>query len=847
MMTGPKQTGPLSTPMKPDPKIRATPRAVRVAYVLENGVDAHGWLDAIFAESFGRDGGRQSLIVPLIDGAISERFKGWLRLLDPDFVVLLTYDNGAFVEELVALLGDTTLLEQKRVRDVQDQHPRVGIDRLSGLTALSWLPFLKTVSGFHNVPPTHILDRYPAWNDDGLIKDNFGTLYGSVNPFPTHQQIGLRGLVLTPENPPENRWHFRSVDGDEVQDPYFVLENLSARGGIATLGHLSNLRAQPHRPEHSWTDGFCLVVGDTYEDRVTCWNAGLLFDDAQSQRYKTLRVPASAAAHEDKTARIGAFLRTGNWIGGNNGPARVFVRSHSLNPAELEVFLTQLRAASGSSVAFVAIASMDDCCPPDPARVWDAFNVGNPSPATVETVITQSTTAVSIPQPLQLGYCAGLHPLFSNGSWYIDLSIDRLNDVGRFSNVRERWVLPNRPQLVRYFSETDGARLWRHGGVSVPVSIDAGPVEIKQPEDATIFQSLTTKVAHFQHRDLRGQQVKDVAYRYSEPSDKGSYLQGLIGMFGSLSDIEHTMSTHFWRVQFTDMAAPAQSQHEEVIKDIQRRMKATSGKLVIEDDSGWQKLAQRIVQKASRLKVPRQRTRYDLLLAAWTTELTAAIESDENLKERRDEIRGEREDDLKRSLSFLFERGIFYRGHEWSCRQCRHRNWLGVEALKDVMPCEVCGREHQLPVDVAFDFRMNEFFATCLREHDTITVAWAIGALRQQARGSFMFAPQSALYRDYPENQGGRIDREVDLICVMDGKFVIGEVKASSELIAKSDIKDLAAAAKAVGADVAVLAAMVGERAAMEAKVQELRALLPLEIEAKWLTLDWDDKPSSYL
>lgn len=50
-------------------------------------------------------------------------------------------------------------------------------------------------------------------------------------------------MMLTPENPPEHRWHFRSVDGDEVQDPYVVLENLAKGGGIATLGQLSNLRA----------------------------------------------------------------------------------------------------------------------------------------------------------------------------------------------------------------------------------------------------------------------------------------------------------------------------------------------------------------------------------------------------------------------------------------------------------------------------------------------------------------------------------------------------------------------------------------------------------------------------
>ena len=85
------------------------------------------------------------------------------------------------------------------------------------------------------------------------------------------------------------------------------------------------------------------------------------------------------------------------------------------------------------------------------------------------------------------------------------------------------------------------------------------------------------------------------------------------------------------------------------------------------------------------------------------------------------------------------------------------------------------------------------------------------------------------------------------MICIMDGKFAICEVKARSELIAKSDIEDLATAAQEVGADVAVLAAMVGERAAMEAKVEALRALLPSEIEANWLTSDWDEKPSSYL
>jgi hypothetical protein len=318
-------------------------------------------------------------------------------------------------------------------------------------------------------------------------------------------------------------------------------------------------------------------------------------------------------------------------------------------------------------------------------------------------------------------------------------------------------------------------------------------------------------------------------------------------MFGSLSDVEHVLSKHFWRSQFGNMAAPAQGQHAEVIKDLQRRMKATSGTLLINDDAGWQTLAERVIQKSSRLRVPRQKTRYSKLLDAWQEELNAAIDVDDHLKGQRDEILAEAPNDLKRSLSFLLERGVFYRGHEWVCRHCSHRNWVGVDSLKNLMPCEVCHENHHLPVDIALDFRLNEFFATCLREHDTLTVAWALSALRQESNSCFIFAAQTALFRDYPENQGGKVDRELDVVCIVDGKLVIGEAKVGVELIAKSDIEDLATTAQELGADVAILMAMSGNPGLMEEKVQQLRALLPGTIRARGLVSDWDNAPSCYL
>jgi len=161
--------------MKPVPRIRAASRPTRVAYLIEDGPDSHGWLDSIFAACFSRYGGRQSLVVPVADGAIPERYKDWLRLLDPDVAFVLTYDNSGITPHLTGLLADTMILHRDRRRDVPEDHPRVDLGA-TALTALSWLPFLKVSSGAFRGAPEFILDSYPVWRGHGLVTDNFGVL-----------------------------------------------------------------------------------------------------------------------------------------------------------------------------------------------------------------------------------------------------------------------------------------------------------------------------------------------------------------------------------------------------------------------------------------------------------------------------------------------------------------------------------------------------------------------------------------------------------------------------------------------------------------------------------------------
>lgn len=58
--------------MKPDLEIAAAARPMRAAFIIEDGEGVHPWLDAAFNEAFSRHGGRQSLVVPVMNGDIPE-------------------------------------------------------------------------------------------------------------------------------------------------------------------------------------------------------------------------------------------------------------------------------------------------------------------------------------------------------------------------------------------------------------------------------------------------------------------------------------------------------------------------------------------------------------------------------------------------------------------------------------------------------------------------------------------------------------------------------------------------------------------------------------------------------
>lgn len=830
--------------MKPAPEITAIARPMRVAFVIEDGDGVHSLLDAAFGESFGRHGGRQSLVVPVLNGDIPEAYIRWLRAFDPDIAFVVSTDNKRIAGVLDVNCSPLLMHPVERHPAEEERRPRGFRLRNEALTALSWLPFLKMTSGGFRARSEVILDCYPRWEDDGLIIDNFGTLHNSFGRFPLHRELAdiVRPLMLTPKDAPEDRWRF-GIEGEEVTDAYEALHALTKSGRTISLAYLSNIHSKHIAVRsHNWTNSFCLVIGDTFLDRVSCWNAGLLFDDAQHQPYKTLRLPAAVINNAAKIEQIKQFINGNNWINGYSNQPQVTVRSSSLSEAQLKQFAEQVGSKGSWCIYHVQrISSIEDCCPPPPKERGDGWMPVRPHNPDVQIPLRHKSESAPVPQPLQLKHAPFAHPVCSTGKWMAQYSVDRTADNNRFANLRDAWVLPKRNQLTRLFLRGTEARITFGGSLAVPVDNTVDRIEINNPDDRDFFRSLLHEPAAYSYPDIRHRERYEVPYQYSQPSDKGRYLQGVLGMFGSVDRAYQVLTHGFWRRQFVKLGSPSENQYPQLVQILKKRFPPQAGKFTFEREEQWEKLARTVVRQAVNVRQPRYTVKLQSLIDDWLKYLERAIELDANLQKQKDSILGEGTRELTRSLDGLCREGVFHQGYSWACRHCAYRNWTALDALRMTLECQVCHQEHNTPIDLKFDFRLNEFLATCIREHDTLSVIWALGELqRQEMASSFIFAPQMELFRKWPDDQNIRADREIDILCVIGGKVVVGEVKASLSEIDRNELDNLIAVTGDIRPDIVVIGAMEGEKQNLDSKLAEVREKVGPGIEVKGLLGDKD-------
>ena len=201
------------------------------------------------------------------------------------------------------------------------------------------------------------------------------------------------------------------------------------------------------------------------------------------------------------------------------------------------------------------------------------------------------------------------------------------------------------------------------------------------------------------------------------------------------------------------------------------------------------------------------------------------------------------EKDFKEELSEIVDMNIFLLGVKPRCHLCGYRIWYQVDDVGQKIKCRGCGYEFSLPAESEWFYRLNSLVRAAVSLHGTVPLLITLGQIMGDARSSAMFMPSVELLKQEEGVKGKKLTiyGELDLVCIKDGQFVIGEIKQSVGLFDTDDFKKMANLAKLVRPDVIVFSSMDKEPSMfVKENIKNLNTELAyLEISVEWYPIHY--------
>jgi hypothetical protein len=381
------------------------------------------------------------------------------------------------------------------------------------------------------------------------------------------------------------------------------------------------------------------------------------------------------------------------------------------------------------------------------------------------------------------------------------------------------------------------------GLLSLSCGIDGTLPEINVPTDEAAFRYAICTNRDWWPFDRVHTRPKPGLAREMRPSDKGRYLTALLRMSGGIQQAEEIFLSQFWREQFERVGAsakPTDGRIATVKQHLQKKLKAGS----IVSDEEWTRLAKVVLAEARNERSSPRYLRFDALQDEFDKYRKSYLAKHASVGSSGDqEGADEREKySLADSARYLCQKGILLQGHEWRCRRCFNNNWESIDNLKQVMVCDVCGRNEPAPVADPWHFKLNGFVLEGLREHGLLPLIWSLARCSQRANSSFFFLDPHELF--FADERINELDprAELDLLLVLDGMVRLVEAKGSSRGV---EISKTAKLAKRLRPNVATLAIMEPKSDDLMKKLSELqKELADSDIKCDLMALDdVDDSP----
>ncbi|OGY41078.1 MAG: hypothetical protein A2Y82_01575 [Candidatus Buchananbacteria bacterium RBG_13_36_9] len=580
---------------------------------------------------------------------------------------------------------------------------------------------------------------------------------------------------------------------------------------------------------------FEVIVGESVQDLVYFWNRNQTISHWMRTDITQIWLTKEFAENELIKPGLQKWLnRYTGMIGNEHEKGTNFV-SFSITKTELDNICSNLGAQSWHTRSANKLETM----PMPNFRERSLFLINKQGLDMYRAYSNQEYVVLNEPS-VQQGFMAG-------ESWIADLYIQFKQEA--FSSIRgvDYWLLlPQRNSLLndlRMFNKRNRINAFNSFSIMLRRNTDIHPdeniLEIKLPEDKSIFRSLICGEKFDCISKNEEDKFKSRPFYHAEHSDKGKYLKGVISLFEDLSSAYFLFEDNFWRRIFEMMSNKNFLNDEKTEKIIFNKLKEKiiSGMDFKNSDNNLKWLSGYV------MNLSKKEAKSEIHYCFQDYKKEAEAELIEFNKSRQPDSQFSfNESDLKDDLSDLVKQNILLTGFKPKCPYCGSRIWYHINNVHQQIKCRGCGYKFSLPSEEYWYYTLNTLLKKAIQFHGTIPVLLVLGQLLSDARSSFLYNASFDLFK----NKGEKTCGDLDIVCIQDGKFILGEVKQKNCDFKKADFDKMAEFAELLRPDELIFSSMDLEpnQICIDGIDDLKRRLSNLNIKVRWYRLHGMSEPS---
>lgn len=727
-------------------------------------------------------GGRYTPVV-LTDGCVlAEEDDAYLRRFDADVIVLAGDIDSVLASHIERKFSPITIVRWNPEESIYRAMLRDANSQLVLPSTIDfdrdWTPRLTTLRPNENFPDLALFDLSDADSSVGLfVRANFGVLRNTIS------EILRRNGVFV-----------KAVGSGGPDGLASFLRGPTARASsLVYPQELAATEASVPLVRWNWErDTFKLIVGESIDDLVSAWNEPLHLHHSYRPHPAGILLPPDLTRHPELMAALSEWLlsRLHHRYAEN---VRLDIVSASLPVEDLEQVRRSLVPTDGAEWLQVRARPIER--PPTFDLLEDSgFDL---PPADVPIVSVQDSFRVLLPEPAD--------PFAKEAvrCWMVDARIEyKASRAGYVSNSPPVWRLPRKNRIARAFFRRQGRVLVTHLP-SVTVMRTDRACDVRIPSDLGFFYEALTPPDRSRTVDV---------------SHPGRVLRSIVELFGGIRNACETFEDVKWRSIFRRLAGHKRPSTEN--QGDYRRRKAIDE---IKKHKTQFKEAESVADTLIRLFDRPEPLEVSLPAEAILKDAVSPL-SDEDAAVAR------AEDDF----DSLVERDVLRMGLSLACPRCALRVWYPLAEARQFLECRGCGASFTPRAGTTITYALNTLVQSGIKRLGLLPVILTLAHFESESRELFMFAPSLDVFA------GGSAEplTDLDVVCVADGRLIVGEAKESPTLFDRAQLRALHSVLVDVRPDLVVYSAFAASEDPPPAPVvAAIEALASEEIDALWLPL----------